>query len=39
ALFWLWLVDGIRPSRWDMLGAALCLAGMAVIMFGPRQPG
>ena len=36
ALFWLWLVDGIRPSRWDLLGAALCLAGMAVIMFGPR---
>ncbi|MBK0041700.1 hypothetical protein IAE54_11340, partial [Leuconostoc sp. S51] len=25
-LFWLWLVDGIRPSRWDLLGAALCLA-------------
>ncbi|GEM_PF-68831 len=31
ALFWLWLVDGIRPSRWDLFGAALCLAGMAVI--------
>jgi len=38
ALFWLWLVDGIRPSRWDLFGAALCLAGMAVIMFGPRTP-
>ncbi|WP_329890715.1 YnfA family protein [Stenotrophomonas muris] len=38
ALFWLWLVDGIRPSRWDLFGAALCLAGMAVIMFGPRMP-
>jgi small multidrug resistance family-3 protein len=38
ALFWLWLVDGIRPSRWDLFGAALCLAGMAVIMFGPRAP-
>ncbi len=23
ALFWLWLVDGIRPSRWDLFGAAL----------------
>ncbi|KAF1685023.1 hypothetical protein B1992_13485 [Pseudoxanthomonas broegbernensis] len=37
ALFWLWGVDGVRPSRWDLFGAALCLAGMAVIMFAPRQ--
>ncbi len=33
ALAWLWAVEGIPPSRWDYLGAALCLAGMAVIMF------
>ena len=37
ALAWLWLVDGIRPTRWDVLGVALCLAGMAAIMLGPRQ--
>lgn len=37
ALAWLWLVDGISPVRWDFLGVALCLAGMAVIMFAPRQ--
>ena len=36
AIFWLWRVDGVRPSRWDLLGVALCLAGMAVIMFAPR---
>ncbi|WP_394004049.1 YnfA family protein [Luteimonas sp. WGS1318] len=36
ALLWLWRVDGIAPSRWDLLGAALCLGGMAVIMFAPR---
>ncbi len=36
ALMWLWLVDGIRPSRWDLLGVGLCLAGMMVIMFAPR---
>jgi small multidrug resistance family-3 protein len=34
ALFWLWAVDGIRPASSDYLGVALCLAGMAVIMFG-----
>ena len=36
ALAWLWAVDGIRPGRWDFAGVALCLAGMAVIMFAPR---
>lgn len=34
ALFWLWRVDGIRPSHTDWLGIALCLAGMAVIIAG-----
>ena len=37
AIVWLWAVDGLRPDRWDMTGAALCLAGMAVIMFAPRS--
>ena len=37
AIFWLWSVDGVRPTRWDLSGAALCLAGMAVIMFAPRN--
>ena len=36
ALVWLWAVDAVRPTRWDLLGAALCLLGMAVIMFSPR---
>jgi len=37
ALLWLWRVDGVAPSRWDLLGAALCLAGMAIIMLAPRS--
>jgi small multidrug resistance family-3 protein len=36
AMAWGWLVDGWRPDRWDMAGAALCLVGVAVIMFAPR---
>ena len=36
ALLWLWRVDGIAPTRWDLLGTGLCLLGMVVIMFGPR---
>ena len=37
ALLWLWSVDGIRPSAWDLLGSALALTGMAIIMFAPRS--
>jgi small multidrug resistance family-3 protein len=29
-------VIGQRPDRWDIVGAGLTIAGMAVIMFGPR---
>ena len=38
ALMWLWWVDGIAPTRWDLLGAGLALAGMAVIVWAPRAP-
>ncbi|MEF8834111.1 MAG: YnfA family protein [Halofilum sp. (in: g-proteobacteria)] len=36
ALAWLWAVEGHRPDRWDMIGGAICLAGAAVILLGPR---
>ena len=36
AVLWLWLVDGIRPDRWDLIGSAIALIGMAVILFAPR---
>ena len=38
ALGWLWAVDGIRPSLWDVAGSLVTLAGMAIILFAPR-PG
>ncbi|MEK7321559.1 MAG: YnfA family protein [Pseudomonadota bacterium] len=36
ALAWLWAVDGIRPTAWDMLGAGVALIGMGIIAFQPR---
>ena len=36
SLVWLWSVEGARPDRWDLVGAVICLAGAAVILFGPR---
>ncbi len=35
-LGWMWLVEGARPDRWDLLGGAICLAGATVVLFGPR---
>ena len=37
ALLWLRLVDGIALSRFDYLGAAFALAGMAIIAFQPSR--
>ena len=36
ALTWLWVVEGVRPDRWDLIGVSICLMGAAVILFGPR---
>ena len=36
ALLWLWIVDGIRPTAWDVAGVAVALTGMGLIMFQPR---
>ncbi|WP_116115280.1 YnfA family protein [Austwickia chelonae] len=36
SLAWGMVVDGFRPDRWDVIGAAFCLVGVAVIMYAPR---
>lgn len=33
---WLLLVEGVRPDRFDLIGAALCIAGAGIILLGPR---
>ncbi|MBA2811523.1 YnfA family protein [Streptomyces sp. KM273126] len=37
SLAWGVIADGYRPDRWDLIGAAVCLIGMAVIMYAPRD--
>ena len=37
SLLWGMAVDGFRPDRWDVAGAAVCLAGVALIMYAPRS--
>jgi small multidrug resistance family-3 protein len=36
ALVWGIVVDGFRPDRWDLLGVAICVAGVVVMVAPPR---
>jgi small multidrug resistance family-3 protein len=36
SLLWLWGIENVRPDRWDITGAAICLIGAAVLLSGPR---
>ena len=36
SLAWGMVADGYWPDRYDVIGALLCLAGVAVIMYAPR---
>jgi small multidrug resistance family-3 protein len=37
SLAWGMVVDGFRPDRWDVIGATICLVGVAFIMYAPRD--
>jgi small multidrug resistance family-3 protein len=36
SLAWGMALDGFRPDRWDLTGAAVCLVGVGLIMYAPR---
>jgi small multidrug resistance family-3 protein len=36
SLVWGVAFDGFRPDRYDLVGAGICLAGVAVVMYAPR---
>lgn len=37
SLLWGWRIDGVRPDRYDLLGGAIALVGVAVIVYAPRR--
>jgi small multidrug resistance family-3 protein len=37
SLLWAAVADGYRPDRWDVVGALVCLVGVALIMYAPRN--
>lgn len=36
SLAWAMVADGFRPDRYDVIGAAICLVGVAIVMYAPR---
>jgi len=36
SLVWLRLIEGVKPDRWDLIGAAVCLIGATIIIASPR---
>lgn len=36
AILWLWQVEGVRPTSWDLIGSLVALIGMAIIMLAPQ---
>ena len=36
SLIWLWVAEGVRPDRFDVVGAAICLVGASIILLAPR---
>jgi small multidrug resistance family-3 protein len=37
SLFWMWLVEGVKPDQWDLFGVSISLVGTIVILFGSHQ--
>ncbi len=37
AVGWLWFVDGVSPSRWDIAGVVVMLTGATIIAFQPQN--
>lgn len=37
SLLWGWQIDRKTPDRFDLIGAAICLFGVAIIMYWPRR--
>ena len=36
SILWGWLVDGLRPDMYDIIGGLVCLVGVYIIMYAPR---
>ncbi|MFD1197480.1 YnfA family protein [Brucella gallinifaecis] len=36
SIVWIWAAEGMRPDRWDIIGAIIAFTGTCIILFTPR---
>ncbi len=36
SIIWGWVIDGVRPDIWDIVGGLICILGVGIIMYAPR---
>lgn len=37
SLVWLWLIEGVKPDKWDLVGVTISVIGTVVILFSPHR--
>jgi small multidrug resistance family-3 protein len=37
SLIWLWMIEGVKPDKWDLLGVTISVIGTIVILFSPHR--
>lgn len=37
SLIWLWMIEGVKPDKWDLLGVTISVIGTVVILFSPHR--
>jgi small multidrug resistance family-3 protein len=37
SLLWLWLVEGVKPDRWDLIGVIIACLGTVIILFSSHR--
>ena len=37
SVFWGWIVDGIKPDNYDVIGAIIAVIGVLIIFYYPRK--
>ncbi|BDQ30610.1 hypothetical protein NZNM25_07480 [Nitrosopumilus zosterae] len=37
SVFWGWLIDGITPDRYDIIGTVIAVIGVLIIFYYPRK--
>jgi len=37
SIFWGWLIDGVKPDNYDIIGTIIAVIGVLIIFYYPRK--